>query len=39
MKSNYTKKVEMFCPYCRSKNFEYDTSNENSILTCIFCKK
>ena len=39
MKSDYSKNVELICPVCGSKTFEYDTEIEDGDVTCISCKK
>jgi len=39
MKSNYIKKIDMICPFCKRKIFEYDNKIQNSIITCASCKK
>lgn len=39
MNKNYNHRIEMNCPNCKNKKFEYDQDDENSIITCFFCKR
>lgn len=39
MKNNYTNKVEMMCPSCKGKMFEYNAEEKNSKITCKSCNK
>ncbi|TGM74383.1 hypothetical protein EHR01_10680 [Leptospira mtsangambouensis] len=39
MKKEYSRKIELICPLCGSKLFEYDEQKENPDITCISCKK
>lgn len=39
MKSDYSRNVEMICPVCGSKTFEYDTEIEDGDVKCISCER
>jgi len=39
MKDDYGKNVEMICPVCGSRTFEYDKEIEDSPVKCDSCKK
>jgi hypothetical protein len=39
MKDDYTKNVEMICPVCGGKTFQYDSEAVDLRATCISCKR
>jgi uncharacterized Zn finger protein (UPF0148 family) len=39
VKDEYSKKVEMICPVCGGKTFEYDSAIADGPVKCISCKR
>jgi predicted nucleic acid-binding Zn-ribbon protein len=39
MKDEYAKKVELACPVCGGKTFQYDSTITDGPATCLLCKR
>jgi predicted nucleic acid-binding Zn-ribbon protein len=39
MKADYSRKVEMICPVCGGKTFQYESAVTDSPVTCVICKR
>ena len=39
MKDDYGRRVELLCPVCGGKQFEYDETKADGPVTCILCKR
>jgi len=37
MKEKYSRKIELVCPVCGGKLFQYDVEDDNEPLKCILC--